>query len=90
MYVCMYVCVCECVCSLHTRKTNNTNKLTQVSYHSVLTKIIKLKKIKIKKLFCTGQYGRYLNQYETLTFRYRYVYWYNINHLAKKCSGTYE
>ena len=29
-------------CSLHTKKTNNTNKLMQISYHSVLTKIQKL------------------------------------------------
>ena len=33
-------------CSLHTKKTNNTNKLMQVNYHSTLTKIqnTKLKK----------------------------------------------
>ena len=29
-------------CSLHTKKTNNTNKLMQVSYYSTLTKIQKL------------------------------------------------
>ena len=28
--------------SLHTKKTNNTNKLIQISYHSVFTKILKL------------------------------------------------
>ena len=27
---------------LHIKKTNNTNKLMQISYHSVLTKITKL------------------------------------------------
>ena len=29
-------------CSLHTKKTNNTKKLIQISYHSTLTKIQKL------------------------------------------------
>ena len=34
-----------------------------------------------------SQYGRYLNRYETSTFRYRYMYWYNryrydIDHLT--------
>ena len=29
-------------CSLHTKKTNNTNKLMQISYYSALTKIQKL------------------------------------------------
>ena len=29
-------------CSLHTKKTNNTNKLMQISFHSTLTKIQKL------------------------------------------------
>ena len=29
-------------CSLHTKKTNNINKLMQISYHSTLTKIQKL------------------------------------------------
>ena len=33
-------------CSLHTKKTNNTNKLMQISYHSVLTKIQKLQQQK--------------------------------------------
>ena len=28
--------------SLHTKKTNNTNKLMQISYYSALTKIQKL------------------------------------------------
>ena len=39
---------------MHTKKTNNTNKLIQISYHSILTKIQKLqnfKKKKKKKLF---------------------------------------
>ena len=26
-------------CSLHTKKTNNTNKLTQIGYHFAITKI---------------------------------------------------
>ena len=30
------------ICSLHTKKTNNTNKLMQISYHSALTKTQKL------------------------------------------------
>ena len=34
---------------LHIKKTNNTNKLMQISYHSALTKITKLKK---KKTYC--------------------------------------
>ena len=29
-------------CPLHTKKTNNTNKLIQISHHSALTKIQKL------------------------------------------------
>ena len=46
---------------MHTKKTNNTNKLIQISYHSVLTKIQKLQKFKKKKktFFCTGRYARY-------------------------------
>ena len=32
--------------SLHTKKTNNTNKLMQISYHSALTKIQKLQNLK--------------------------------------------
>ena len=35
---------------MHTKKTNNINKLMQISYHSTLTKIQKLQKKK-KKLF---------------------------------------
>ena len=78
---------------MHTKKTNNTNKLMQISYYSALTKIQKLqnyKKKKKKKLFSVpagitrnwpvwlvhGWYGRYLNQYETLMFRYRCTYRY--------------
>ena len=34
---------------MHTKKTNNTNKLIQISYHSVLTKIQKLQNLKKKK-----------------------------------------
>ena len=34
---------------MHTKKTNNTNKLMQISYHSVLTKIQKLQNLKKKK-----------------------------------------
>ena len=50
---------------MHTKKTNNTNKLMQISYHSILTKIQKLQNFKKKKknLFSvpagmpsTGQY----------------------------------
>ena len=44
---------------MHTKKTNNTNKLMQISYHSILTKIQKITKLKKKKkktFFCTGQY----------------------------------
>ena len=48
---------------MHTKKTNNTNKLIQISYHSILTKIQKLQNLKKKKkkktFFCTGQYARY-------------------------------
>ena len=51
---------------MHTKKTNNTNKLIQISYHSILTKIQKLqnlKKKKKKKLFSvpagTPGTGRY-------------------------------
>ena len=32
--------------SLHTKKTNNTNKLMQINYHSALTKIQKLQNLK--------------------------------------------
>ena len=35
--------------SLHTKKTNNTNKLMQISYHSTLTKIQKLQNLEKKK-----------------------------------------
>ena len=34
---------------MHTKKSNNTNKLMQISYHSVLTKIQKLQNLKKKK-----------------------------------------
>ena len=34
---------------MHTKKTNNTNKLIQISYHFVLTKIQKLQNLKKKK-----------------------------------------
>ena len=34
---------------MHTKKTNNTNKLMQISYHSALTKIQKLQNLKKKK-----------------------------------------
>ena len=34
---------------MHTKKTNNTNKLMQISYHSVLTKIQKLQNLKKNK-----------------------------------------
>ena len=36
-------------CSLHTKKSNNINKLMQISYHSTLTKIQNLQKKKKKK-----------------------------------------
>ena len=45
-------------CSLHSRKTNITNKLMQLSNHSALIKIQKLQNFKKKKkkktFFCTG------------------------------------
>ena len=41
---------------MQTKKTNNTNKLMQVSYHSALTKIQKLQHLKKKLFFCTGRY----------------------------------
>ena len=43
---------------MHTKKTNNTNKLIQISYHSILTKIQKLQNLKKKKktFFYTGRY----------------------------------
>ena len=47
---------------MHTKKTNNTNKLIQISYHFVLTKIQKLQNLKKKKkktFFCTGRYAQY-------------------------------
>ena len=34
---------------MHTKKTNNTNKLIQISYHSALTKIQKIQNLKKKK-----------------------------------------
>ena len=34
---------------MHTKKTNNTNKLMQISYYSALTKIQKLQNFKKKK-----------------------------------------
>ena len=34
---------------MHTKKTNNTNKLMQISYHFALTKIKKLQDLKKKK-----------------------------------------
>ena len=34
---------------LHTKKTNNTNKLMQISYYFTLTKIQKLQNLKLKK-----------------------------------------
>ena len=43
--------------ALHTKKTNNTNMLMQISYHYVLTKIQKLQNLKKKTFFCTGRYG---------------------------------
>ena len=36
-------------CSLHTKESNNINKLMQISYHSTLTKIQNLQKKKKKK-----------------------------------------
>ena len=48
-------------CSLHTKKTNNTNKLMQISYYSTFTKIQKLQNWKEKKksYFSIGQYAWY-------------------------------
>ena len=65
---------------MHTKKTNNINKLIQISYHSILTKIQKLQNLKKKKkLFSVpagiarnwpiqpvqGWYGWYFFRYET-------------------------
>ena len=66
---------------MHTKKTNNTNKLIQISYYSALTKIQNFKKKKKKKIFVPantsgiarywpvrlvhGQYGWYFFRYET-------------------------
>ena len=56
-------------CSLHTKKTDNTNKLMQISYHLALTKITKLKKKKKSfllyrpirmVLISTPEIGRYV------------------------------
>ena len=50
---------------MHTKKTNNTNKLMQISYHFILTKIQKLQNLKKKKknffsvLAGTSSTGRY-------------------------------
>ena len=49
---------------MHTKKTNNTNKLMQISYHSAQTKIQKLQNLKKKKklfsvLACTPDTSRY-------------------------------
>ena len=38
---------------MYTKKTNNTNKLIQISYHSAIIKIQNIKKK--KKKFCTGR-----------------------------------
>ena len=58
---------------MHTKKTNNTNKLMQISYHSALTKIQKLQNLKKKKNFFLyrpvlpeiGRYDWYFFWYET-------------------------
>ena len=58
---------------MHTKKTNNTNKLMQISYHYALKKIQKLQNLikKKKKNFfffvpaSTPGTGRYFFQYET-------------------------
>ena len=44
-------------CSLHTKKTDNTNKLMQISYHLALTKITKLKKKKKLSSVPAGTHG---------------------------------
>ena len=48
---------------MHTKKTNNTNKLMQISYYFALTKIQKLQNLKNnnnkKKTFFPGRTGRY-------------------------------
>ena len=71
---------------MHTKKTNNINKLMQISYHSTLTKIQKLQNYK-KNIYiyiyilCTDRYlpkiGQYLNRYKMLTFWYQYMYQYS-------------
>ena len=45
-------------CSLYTKKTNNTNKLIQISYHSTLTKIQKLQNYKKKKVFFLSEHQK--------------------------------
>ena len=42
----------------YSKKTNNTNKLMQISYHSALTKIQKLQQKKKKEAyFCIAPYA---------------------------------
>ena len=41
---------------MHTKKTNNINKLMQISYHSALTTIQKLQNLKKKKKKGIGHY----------------------------------
>ena len=48
-YIYIYIKNRKINCSLHTKKTNNTNKLMQINYHSYLTKIQKLQNLKKKK-----------------------------------------
>ena len=64
---------------MHTKKTNNTNKLMQISYHSFLTKIQKLQNLKKKKkktFFYTSRYAQYqlilpeIGRYGLYFFRY--------------------
>ena len=48
---------------MHIKKTNNTNKLMQISYHFALTKIQKLQNLKKKRkrifFFGTDWYAQY-------------------------------
>ena len=53
---------------MHTKKTNNTNKLMQISYHYALKKNSKITKLNKKKLFFVPAgipgTGRYFFRYE--------------------------
>ena len=73
----------------------------QINYHSVLKKNSKITKLKKKKdFFLTrsvhlvlpkiGWYAWYLNQYETLAFRYQYMYQYGTYWLIRPVLVQYR